>query len=108
MVIAPVSVPGAVGVKVIEMVQFLPAATELPQVFVSAKFALAAILTGESAVVPLFVSRTEAVPLVALTATEPKVCDVAESVAVWAWALGTDIAKSRMAMTNGPINTADR
>lgn len=95
-VIAPVSLPGAVGVKVIEMVQFLPGATELPQVFVSAKFALAAILTGESAAVPLFVNRTEAVPLVALTATEPKVCDVAESVAVWACALGTETAKSRV------------
>jgi hypothetical protein len=36
MVIAPVRVPVAVGVKVTLMVQFAPAATEVPQVLVCA------------------------------------------------------------------------
>ena len=107
-VTAPESEPRAVGTKVIEMMQFFPAATEVPQVLVSAKFALATILWIARAAVPPLVSLTELVPLVALTATEPKVCDVAESVTLWACALGTDIAKSKMAMTKGPRNTADR
>lgn len=102
-VIAPVSTPIAVGLKVIEMVQFLPAATEVPQVFVSAKLALAAMLSIARAAVPPFVSLTELVPLVALTATEPKVCEVAESVTLWACALGTDIAKSNSAIPKNPI-----
>lgn len=84
MVTEPVSVPVAVGTKVMEMVQFLPAATEVPQVLASVKLVLAAMLTFASAAVPLLVSLTDAVLLLALTATEPKVCDVAESVAVCA------------------------
>src|SRR6266851_5517223 len=40
----PVRVPDAVGVNVTPMVQLAPAATELPQVFASAKSPLAAIL----------------------------------------------------------------
>jgi hypothetical protein len=81
-VTAPASVPIAVGVKVIEIVQLLRAASEFPQVLLSAKFVLAEMAIFVSAAVPLFVRRTVVVPLVALTAIEPKVCDVAESVAV--------------------------
>jgi len=113
MVIAPVSTPVVVGVKVIEMVQLLPASKvpgvpEVRQVFVSAKLVLAAILSIVSAAVPPLVSLTELVPLVALTATEPKVCDVAESVTLWACALGTDTAKSNRAMPRTPKKIVDR
>jgi hypothetical protein len=80
----PVSEPRAVGTKVMLMVQFLPAATEDPQVFVWAKFVLAVMSSTVSAAVPLLVSRTDAALLLALTATEPNACDVAESVAVCA------------------------
>jgi hypothetical protein len=80
----PVSGPIPVGTKVILIVQFLPGATDVPHVLLSAKFVLGVMLSTGSAVVPLFVSRIDAALLLALTATEPNVCDVAESVAVCA------------------------
>jgi len=96
-VIIPVNDPMLVGVKVIEMLQLLPAANELVQVVVSVKFALlGAMLMFPSAALPLFVSLTVAALLLALTGTEPKACDVADSVAVWASAPGTEKARSNV------------
>ncbi len=114
----PVSGPITVGVKVIDIVQLLPAAREtgkavVAQLFVAVKFVpvafvlLAPILSIVSAAVPPLVSLTELAPLVALTATDPKVCEVAESVTLWASALG-DIAKSNSAMPKSPKKIAER
>jgi hypothetical protein len=66
----PVRVPVAVGVKVTEIVHFAPAATELPQVCVSAKSPEALIDVMESAAVPEFVSVMVCAALV-----EPVVCE---------------------------------
>jgi hypothetical protein len=67
----PVRLPAVVGVKVTEMVQFAPAATELPQVCVSAKSPDAAIEVIESAAVPGLVRIVVCAALVV-----PVVCDV--------------------------------
>jgi hypothetical protein len=56
MLTAPVRVPLAVGVNVTPMVQEAPAATELPQVLVSAKSPLAEMLVMLSVPVPVLVS----------------------------------------------------
>lgn len=107
-VIIPVREPMLVGAKVMEIVQLLPAANELVHVGVSVKFALLeAMLVIASATVPLFVSLTVAGLLRALTGTEPKVCDVADSVAVWASAPGTDKAKSKNVTTRIAMDTRD-
>jgi hypothetical protein len=83
----PAHAPRAVGVKVMEMTQFLPAATELPQVLVSAKSPLGEIfVTLRAVVVLVFVSVTVRAALVEPTATEPNERDVAESVTLWACA----------------------
>jgi hypothetical protein len=55
-VIDPVRVPLAVGVKVTLMVQLAPAFTVLPQVFVWAKSPFTAMLVMVSAAFPIFVS----------------------------------------------------
>ena len=52
----PLSPPGAVGVNVTLMVQFALAATELPQVLVSAKPALTEMLVIFKVALPAFVS----------------------------------------------------
>ena len=57
-VIAPVSVPAAVGVKVTEMVQLALAAKLEPQVLVWAKLPEAAMPLIESAPVPVLVKVT--------------------------------------------------
>jgi len=56
MLTAPVRVPVAVGVNVTLMVQEAPAATELPQVFVSAKSPLAVMLVMLNVPLPVLVS----------------------------------------------------
>ena len=57
-VIAPVSVPAAVGVKVIEMVQLALAARLVPQELVSAKLPEAAMPLIEREAVPVFFKVT--------------------------------------------------
>lgn len=80
-VIAPVNVPPAVGVKVTEIVQFAAAATFAPQLFVSAKFVEAEIDVMLSAALPELVSVTLCAALVEPTASEEKFRLVGESVA---------------------------
>src|SRR5437667_426111 len=67
MVIAPVRVPVAVGVKVTLMAQLAPAATDVPQVLVCMKSPLATMLVTLSAAVPVLVSVTVCTALVVLT-----------------------------------------
>jgi len=57
-VIAPDRSPVVVGVNVMLIVQFPPAATEVPQVLLCAYCVLAAMLVILSAAVPVFVSVT--------------------------------------------------
>ena len=113
-VMTPVNELMFVGVKMIEIVQLFPAANEPPvepagiQLVVSVKLALFDDMPViGSATVPLFVSLTVAGLLLALTTTEPKACDVAESVAVWAQALGADKAKSTNVTTRIPMDARD-
>jgi hypothetical protein len=58
MVIVPVRAPGAVGVNVTFMAQLAPAATELPQVLVSAKSPLDMMPVMLRRPLPLLVSVT--------------------------------------------------
>jgi hypothetical protein len=58
-VIDPDRAPGAVGVKVTVTVQLLPAASELPQVFVCEKSPVATMLESVSAAVPPLVTDTD-------------------------------------------------
>jgi hypothetical protein len=84
----PVTAPRAVGVIVMVMTQFLLAATEVPQVLVSANAPLTAIPLMLSAVVVLvLVSLTVLAALVEPTATLPKETDVADKVTTWACAV---------------------
>ena len=62
--IVPVRLPIAVGVNFTEIVQFAPAARELPHVCVSAKSPDALIEAMVSAAVPEFVSVTDCAALV--------------------------------------------
>ena len=57
-VIDPLLVPAAVGVKVTTMLQAAPAASLAPQLLVSAKSPLAAMLLMLKLAVPLFVTVT--------------------------------------------------
>ena len=72
-VIVPAWAPVAVGVNVTLIEQFPPAATELPQVFVWAYCALAAILVTLSAALPPLVSVTVCAALVVPTSWLAKV-----------------------------------
>src|SRR5579864_5057318 len=67
MLIVPLTDPVTVGLNVTLIVQFAPAATELPQVLVSPYCALAKILVMLSAALPLLVSVTVWAALVLLT-----------------------------------------
>ena len=66
-VMVPGWLPVAVGVNVTLIVQFPPAATELPHVLVSAYCVLAAMLVTLSAAVPVLVSVTVCAALVVFT-----------------------------------------
>src|ERR1035437_10222364 len=68
----PVRAPGAVGLKVTEMVQLAPAATGEPQVLARAKSPVAAIVDTVSAAVPLLVSVTFTTGLIVPTVWAPK------------------------------------
>src|SRR5260370_354279 len=74
----PVRVPEAVGVKVTLMLQLAPAATELPQVLVSAKSPLAEMLVRLSEALPVFESVTDCAALVVPTVWLAKASEVAE------------------------------
>jgi hypothetical protein len=86
MVTAPLSAPVAVGVNVTEITHFFPGKTELPQVLISAKGALATMLLIVSVAVPVLVRLTFFAAVVLPTATLPKLRDVGESVTVCAMA----------------------
>ena len=66
-VTVPVLVPAAVGLKVTLMVQLAPAASELPQVVVSAKSPLIPILVIVKLTVPELVRVADWAVLVVLT-----------------------------------------
>jgi hypothetical protein len=68
MVRVPLRVPVAVGVKVTLIAQVEPAATPLPQLFVSAKSPVVAMLEKCTGVVPLLVKVTACAALVVPTA----------------------------------------
>ena len=71
-VIVPGWLPVAVGVNVTLMVQFAPAATDVPQVLLCAYCVLAAMLVMLSAVLPMLLSVTVCGPLVVPDAWLPK------------------------------------
>jgi len=58
MLSVPVLVPPATGLKVTEIVQLAPAATELPQVLVGEKSPLAVMLETVNEALPVLVSVT--------------------------------------------------
>lgn len=58
MVIVPARAPSAVGVKVIERTQLAPAATDVPQLWVTAKSPLAPMLVMVKGAVPELVRVT--------------------------------------------------
>jgi hypothetical protein len=76
----PVRLPAAVGVKVTEIVQPAPAATVVPQVFVSAKSPEAVIDVMDSPAVPELVSVTVCASLVVPSVWAAKVRLVVERV----------------------------
>src|SRR5258708_4233899 len=80
----PVRLPDAVGVNVTLMVQFAPAATELPQVLVWAKSPLAATPVRFSEALPVFASVTDCAALVVPTVWLAKVSEVGETLATGA------------------------
>lgn len=88
MVTVPVAVPVVEGVKVTEIEHFFPAGTELPHVLVSAKFPPIVMLVIVSVELPVLVNKTFFAALVVPTTTVPKFRLVAESVTVWALAIG--------------------
>jgi hypothetical protein len=79
-VTAPVTIPVFVGVKVTEMVQFLPALRVVPQVFVCAKGAAVAMLVIFRVAVPVLASVAFFMAVVLPTAWLPKLMLVVESV----------------------------
>ncbi len=81
MVIEPLRVPAAVGVKVTLMVQEAPAATLEPQVLVWEKSPLAAMLEIVRATWPLFVRAIVSGELVVPTSWLPKSNDDGERAA---------------------------
>jgi hypothetical protein len=74
----PVRLPDAVGVNVTLMVQFAPAATELPQVLVWAKSPLAETLVRFSEALPVLESVTDCAALVVPTIWPAKVSEEVE------------------------------
>jgi hypothetical protein len=92
-VTVPLTAPVAAGVKLTEMVHFFPAPTELPQVLVSAKFALATMLEIVNVAVPVFVRVTFLTALVDPTTTLPNPREVGESVTDCADAAPTKSSK---------------
>lgn len=91
----PVRVPRAVGVKVMVIRQLLPAATEVPQVLVSAKLPVDTILVILSAVVVLTLWSVIAWPaLVEPTATLPNEYEVEDKLTTGGTAATDSMARS--------------
>ena len=84
-----------------EIMQRAPAATELPQVLLSAKSALAAMLAIESAEAPVLVSDTFLTALVAPTTSSPNFRALGESVTVCAKAPAAERANKIAATRRG-------
>src|SRR5437870_12780187 len=78
----PVRVPDAVGENVTLMAQFPPTAKELPQLSVSAKSPLAAIVVMARVAVPVFVRVNVCAALVVPTVWLGKVSAAGEGLAV--------------------------
>jgi hypothetical protein len=76
--IVPLRLPEIVGVNVTFTMQFAPAATVEPQLFVSAKFALALMFEMVNVAVPELVSVTESGWLVVPTTSSPKLSVLGE------------------------------
>jgi hypothetical protein len=93
-------------VNVTEIVHFLPAAIELPQVFVCAKFPLATMLVIASIVLPVLVKITFLAALVEPTTTLPKFRDVAESETVCADANAVSNRNAAAATQRMPLRFA--
>jgi hypothetical protein len=92
----PVTAPRAVGAKVMVITHRPFAATELPQVLVSAKpVPLATILLMVNAVVVLVLRRVTVELLVAPAATDPNAREVLERVTVWACAVTIAAASTK-------------
>ena len=100
MVTVPLYAPVTVGLKVIEIVHFAPAATELPQVLVCAKFALATTLVTDKAALPVLVNVTFLAALVDPMTAFPNLRLLVESEAVCACAAMLSRANSRPQRTN--------
>ncbi len=77
-VTVPVTLPVVFGASVTLMAQFAPAASVVPQVLVSAKFALTAIPEIVSGAVPVLVSVMSRGSLVEPTSSSPKARALAE------------------------------
>ncbi len=77
-VTVPVKLPVVLGASVTLMAQSAPAASVVPQLFVSVKFALAAILVTVSAAVPVLVSVMSRGSLAVPSSSSPKVRLLAE------------------------------
>ncbi len=88
-VMLPVCAPRAEGVKVMLMLQFLPAATEVPQVLDTPNSLLldTILVTLRAVVVLVLLSLTVRAELVEPTATLPNELDVADKVATCACAV---------------------
>jgi hypothetical protein len=92
----PVNAPRAAGVKVTVMTQLLPAATEVPQVLVSAKLPLDTILVTLRAVVVLVLWSVTVWPgLVVPTTTEPNESEAGDRVTTWACAVSIAAARKK-------------
>jgi hypothetical protein len=87
----PVRVPDAVGVNVTLMVQFPPAARELPQLLVSAKSPLAMMLLIVRVALPVLESVTVCAALVVPTVWLEKVSELGETLATGA---GPEVPKN--------------
>ena len=74
-VTVPATAPIAVGLKVTEIKQFFPTATEPPQVFVSAKLALAVMLVINNVALPVLDNEIFFGALVVPTTTPGKISE---------------------------------
>jgi hypothetical protein len=93
-VTVPVRFPPVVGVKVTEIVQLAPAATLLPHVFVSAKFAEAVIEVIESGATPEFVNVIVCAALIEPSVSAAKVRLVGESATAGAAAVPVPLSET--------------
>ena len=91
MVIAPVRIPTADGVKVTVMVQFVPATTVVPQVLVCVKAPVLAMLVILASVIPVFARVTTWAALVVPRTCAEKLKLVGEKITTGAGGVITSI-----------------